>query len=116
MDMETMGSAAACPECPSEKRIAEARAGRRLEWFTLGWNSTEAVVGISAGVIAGSTALVGFGADSVIESLSGIVLLWHLQSHEADERRERTALRMVGACFLLLALYVAADAGVAIYR
>jgi divalent metal cation (Fe/Co/Zn/Cd) transporter len=47
-----------------------------LEYFTIGWNVFEAVVAVGAGVAAGSTALVGFGADSVIEILSGVVLLW----------------------------------------
>jgi divalent metal cation (Fe/Co/Zn/Cd) transporter len=49
-------------------RETDTRKGRRLEYFTLGWNLTEAVVGIGAGVIAGSIALVGFGVDSIIES------------------------------------------------
>jgi divalent metal cation (Fe/Co/Zn/Cd) transporter len=44
-----------------------------LEYFTLGWNVTEAAVAITAGILAGSIALVGFGADSVIESLSSLV-------------------------------------------
>ena len=91
-------------------RAADAARGRRLEYFTLGWNVIEAVVAIGAGVVAGSIALVGFGADSVIESLSGAVLLWRLQSHEADEEREQRALKMVGGTFLVLAAYVAFEA------
>ncbi|HMF45422.1 MAG TPA: hypothetical protein VKE29_02000 [Candidatus Udaeobacter sp.] len=54
---------------------SDTRKGRRLEYFTLGWNLTEAVVGIGAGLIAGSIALVGFGVDSIIESFSGASLL-----------------------------------------
>ncbi len=92
-------------------RAAAARAGRRLEYFTLGWNVIEAVVAVGAGLLAGSIALVGFGIDSVIESISGGVLLWRLWTHEEDERRERLALRLVGVSFLLLAAYVAVDAG-----
>jgi divalent metal cation (Fe/Co/Zn/Cd) transporter len=80
--------------------------GRRLEYLTLGWNAVEAVVAVGAGVIAGSTSLVGFGIDSVIESMSGAVLLWRLHD-EQGERRERTALRLVGVSFLVLAGYVA---------
>lgn len=49
--------------------------GRHLEYFGLGWNMVEAAVSIGAGVVAGSTALLGFGIDSLIESLSGSVLL-----------------------------------------
>ncbi len=89
-------------------RIADTRRGRKLEFFTVGWNSLEAVVAISAGVFAGSVALVGFGVDSVIESLSGAVLLWRLF---AGEHREQLALKLVGASFLVLAAYVAFDAG-----
>lgn len=99
----------ACPR--SETRGADAAQGRRLEYFTLGWNVVEAAVAIGAGVAAGSIALVGFGTDSVIESLSGAVLLWRLQAHAADEARERRALQLVGWSFLLLAAYVAFEAG-----
>ena len=91
-------------------RESDTRKGRRLEYFTLGWNLTEAVVGIGAGVIAGSIALVGFGVDSIIESFSGASLLWRLQSHETGERREQLALKLVGISFFVLAAYVAVDA------
>jgi hypothetical protein len=69
------------------------RKGRRLEYFTLGWNLTEAVVGIGAGVIAEGIALVGFGVGSIIESFSGAILPWRLQRHKADEKREQLALK-----------------------
>src|SRR4029453_17074513 len=91
-------------------RARDTRDGRRLEYFTLGWNLTEALVGISAGVIAGSIALIGFGVDSIIESFSGAALLWRLQRHKADEKREQLALKLVGISFFVLAAYVAADA------
>ena len=91
-------------------RAADARSGRRLEYFTLGWNLTEAVVAVGAGIFAGSIALIGFGADSLIESLSGAILLWRLQSNEPDERRERLALRLVGFSFFVLAFYVSVEA------
>jgi divalent metal cation (Fe/Co/Zn/Cd) transporter len=94
---------------------AHTRAGRRLEYFTLSWNLAEAAVAVSAGVIAGSIALIGFGADSLIESLSGGILLWRLQAH-ADEARERLALKLVGSSFLVLAAYVAGDAAWSLYR
>src|ERR1041385_5122953 len=94
-----------------DSREANVRAGRRLEYFTLGWNLTEAVVGISAGFVAGSIALIGFGADSVIESLSGGVMLWRFRAGKGDEEREHFALVLIGWCFLILALYVAFDAG-----
>lgn len=86
------------------------RLGRKLEYFTLGWNISEAIIAITAGAIAGSISLIGFGVDSVVECLSGLVMLWRLSSHEADERRERLALRLVGVSFLVLAGWVAWDA------
>ena len=94
-------------------RDAEVRRGRRLEYFTIAWNSLEGLIGIGAGMIAGSISLVGFGIDSLIEVTSGATLLWRM-SVDADaarrERNERLSLRIVGACFLGLALYVAIEA------
>lgn len=84
-------------------------AGRRIEYLNFAWTALEAVAGIGAGVIAGSIALVGFGVDSVIEMASSGILLWRL-NHEFGERRERTALRLVGVSFLLLAVYVGWEA------
>lgn len=96
--------------CPHEVRITDLREGRRLEYLTLVWNAIEAVVAIGAGVAAGSTSLIGFGVDSVIESSSGAVLLWRLQDHDEDGSRERLALRLVGLSFLALAAWVTLEA------
>ena len=85
-------------------------AGRWLEHFTLGWNALEAAIAIGAGMFAGSTALIGFGLDSVIVSLSGAVLLWRLWDVQKGEDRERHALKLVGVSFLVLAVYVAYEA------
>lgn len=91
-------------------RTAFVQRGRRLEYFTVGWNAIEGVVAVVSGAIAGSIALVGFGLDSFIEVTSGLTLLWRM-SVDADVHRrelnEKLALRIVGACFLLLAAYVA---------
>jgi cation diffusion facilitator family transporter len=89
--------------------------GRRLEYLTVGWNSLEAVAAIIAGLFAGSIALVGFGLDSVIETSSGLALLWRLshaneRNPESRERAERISLRIVGASFLALGAYVAFEA------
>jgi divalent metal cation (Fe/Co/Zn/Cd) transporter len=86
------------------------RQGRRLEYFTIGWNMVEAGVAIGAGWLAGSIALVGFGVDSLIESISGSILLWRLFSPVQDESREKIAIKLVGISFLILAAYVAFDA------
>jgi divalent metal cation (Fe/Co/Zn/Cd) transporter len=84
--------------------------GRRLEYFTLGWNMLEAVVAVGAGLLAGSIALVGFGVDSLIECTSGAILLWRLASPAHDESREQLARRLVGVSLFLLAAYVCFEA------
>lgn len=92
-----------------DARDGVAERGRRLQHVTVAWNSLEFVVAIVAGLLAGSVALVGFGFDSAIEVTSSAAALWRLR-HDADEARreaaERRALRLIGACFLLLAAYV----------
>ncbi|MGE5327218.1 MAG: cation transporter [Deltaproteobacteria bacterium] len=94
-------------------RSALARRGKRLEYFTLAWNVVEGLAGVGAGVMAGSISLVGFGIDSFIEVTSGGALLWRMAA-DADaarrEKREAIALRIVGVCFLALAVYVAFEA------
>jgi divalent metal cation (Fe/Co/Zn/Cd) transporter len=92
-------------------RREQLRLGRQLEYFTLSWNLAEAAVAVGAGLFASSIALIGFGFDSLIESLSGSILLWRLQWTEGGEKRERLAQKMVGGSFFLLALYVAFEAG-----
>lgn len=100
-------------------RLPLLRRGRALEIFTVVWNSAEGLVSIALGLLAGSIALVGFGADSFIETASGLVLLWRLQTRrdaESAERAEATALRLVGASLLLLAAYVTYDAALTLIR
>jgi len=88
------------------------RRGRRLEYFTIAYNSLEGLISIAAGLIAGSVSLIGFGLDSVIEVTSGAALLWRLSHETTPERRkhaEKVALRIVGGCFLALSLYIPYD-------
>lgn len=86
--------------------------GRWLEYFTIGYNTLEGLIAIVAGLIAGSIALVRFGVDSLIEVTSGAALLWRLRADVDESRRERVealTLRIVGVCFLTLAVYVFYD-------
>jgi hypothetical protein len=94
-------------------RSTLARRGRRLEYFTIGWNLLEGLVAVIAGLAAGSISLIGFGIDSFIEVTSGAAVLWRI-SVDTDiarrERNERLTLRFVGVCFIVLAAYVAYEA------
>lgn len=91
-------------------RRESVRQGRRLEYFTIAWNTVEGLIAVVAGLIAGSISLVGFGIDSFIEVTSGSVLLWRMSvdARVRDrERNEKRALKVVGICFLALAAYIA---------
>ena len=82
----------------------------RLEFASLGYNVLETGVGLAAGIAAGSTALIGFGLDSVVESASAAILLWRLRaessSRHTSEEAERRSLRLVAIAFFVLAVYV----------
>ncbi len=96
------------------QRDASLHKGLRLEYFTLTWNTLEAVVGLTAGIAAGSVALVGFALDSIVEASSGGILLWRLhgEAHggRPAEELERRAIRLVAIAFLALAAYVGSRA------
>jgi divalent metal cation (Fe/Co/Zn/Cd) transporter len=88
----------------------------RLEILTTLWNVAEAVIAIGSGTVAGSTALVAFGVDSLIEVSSAVVVLWRLfkagpdASLEEIEHADRRAHYLVGITFFVLGAYVAIDA------
>ena len=83
----------------------------RLEYFTVGWNIVEAAVALVAGGWASSVALIGFGLDSIIETISGFTLLWRFQQHGLEEHRaESRAVKVVGFTFFALAGYVGYEA------
>lgn len=100
----------------TERRVSLHRRAVRLEYFTVGWNVIEAGVAITAGVIAGSVALIGFGVDSGIEVISAVGLLWRLRKAgphaEVGEESaaEKRALFIVAATFFLLAAYITFEA------
>lgn len=93
------------------------RRGLRLEYLTVGWNIAEGLIAVGAGLAAGSIALIGFGVDSFVETISGAILLWRLREEAggaADEERielvEHRARRLVAVSFLVVAAYVALEA------
>ena len=105
---------------PLTASIVLHRRALRLEWLTTLWNIAEAVVAIGSGAVAGSTALVAFGVDSLIEVSSALVVLWRLfaagpeADPEAAEHIDRRAHLLVGITFFILAIYVAVDASLAL--
>ena len=91
----------------ASERASLVRRARFLAWLGVGWHGGEATVGIAAGIAAGSIALVGFGGDSLVESLAGFILLWRLAGARAASRAaERRAQKLIGATFWLLAAYI----------
>lgn len=72
------------------------------------YNVLEAIIAITAGIIAGSVALIGFGLDSIVEVSSGLIILWQFR-HRLPESRERQALRLMAVSFFALAAYVTVE-------
>lgn len=100
------------PTRPSAAR--QATLARRIRWFvaaTIAYNVIEAIVAISAGTVASSTALIGFGLDSVVEVASAAAVAWQFTGadHKRRERRERAALRVIAVSFFVLAGYVGVE-------
>lgn len=92
-------------------RDVRRKLGRRaqlLAGVSVAYNLVEAVIAITAGIVAGSVALVGFGLDSVVEVSSGLIILWQFR-HSMPETRERLALRLMAFSFFALAAYVAVE-------
>jgi divalent metal cation (Fe/Co/Zn/Cd) transporter len=96
---------------PVSNRPALVRRARLLAKLGLAWHGIEAAVAIIAGVVAGSVALVGFGADSLVEATAGFVVLWRFAGSRASSASaERRAQKLIGLSFYLIAAYVAAEA------
>jgi divalent metal cation (Fe/Co/Zn/Cd) transporter len=100
-------------------RAALVQRGLRLNYLTLGYNTLEAVLSISAGLVAGSVALVGFGVDSVIEVMASGAAQWRLRTDIDRTHREwaeRLSHRVIGMSFLALAGYVAYESAMTLWR
>ncbi|MBX3196199.1 MAG: cation transporter [Microbacteriaceae bacterium] len=91
------------------RRATLHRRVRFIVGFTITWNVIEAIIAISAGAIASSAALIGFGLDSVIEVASAAAIAWQF-TRKDPERWEKTTVRIIGIAFFALAAYVTIDA------
>lgn len=92
----------------ARERIRLGRRAQLLAGASVAYNVVEAVIAVSAGLVAGSVALVGFGLDSVVEVSSGLIILWQFR-HAMPEARERRALRLIAVSFFALAVYVGVE-------
>ncbi|HEX2718121.1 MAG TPA: cation transporter [Gemmatimonadaceae bacterium] len=100
-------------------RSSLVRRGLWLNYFGIGYNSLEGLIAITAGFMAGSVALVGFGMDSVIEVSASAAAQWRLRADFDPQRRhevERLTVRMIGISFLALAAFVAYDSVTSLAR
>jgi cation diffusion facilitator family transporter len=99
-------------DTPSPEKISSLYTrGLLLEYFTVGYNVIEATLSILFGSMAKSIALIGFGLDSIVESLSGLILIWRLRQHgkisdEEEVRVERKAMFFVALTFFILGAYI----------
>jgi divalent metal cation (Fe/Co/Zn/Cd) transporter len=94
---------------PPERLDIERRA-RRLAWGGNFWHLIEFALGVGAGIAAGSVALIGFGADSLIEVFSGLVIVWLFSGGRGgSDHAERRAQRLVALSYFVLAAYILAE-------
>jgi divalent metal cation (Fe/Co/Zn/Cd) transporter len=99
-------------------RHVAVRRGILLSYATIGYNSLEAIGSLIAGLLSGSVALVGFGVDSVIEVIASVAAQWRLRIDADLSRRsgsDMRTLRIVGWCFVALAVYVSVDSVKSLY-
>ncbi len=99
---------AGAPAAQERERLQ--RRARLLAWGGNAWHLVEFAIAIGAGVAAGSIALIGFGADSLIEALSGFVVIWLFTGARLhSETSERRAQQLIAASYFILAAYVAVE-------
>jgi len=101
-----------CSGCEPDRKLG--RRALMLSYFTVAYNVIEGVLSILAGGLASSIALIGFGMDSFIESISGGIMIWRFRQTrltEAEEKRvEARAVKLVGWSFFVLAAYILFEA------
>jgi len=111
------GCHTACAASAPDLRPESVNRALRLEYLTVGWNVVEGIVAVTAALIAGSVAILGFGIDSFVECASALVMIWRLRA-ERDHRLsgeqldaiEHRARRLVAGSLFLLAAYITFDA------
>lgn len=97
-----------------ERRDVLRRRIRIVVAITIAWNVVEAIVALTAGSVASSAALIGFGLDSIVEVLSAAAVAWQFSAPD-PEKREKVALRVIAVSFFGLAAYVSIDAVLSLF-
>lgn len=109
--MTVTGLVPSAPAAPSEEWLRAARRARLLSWISLVWMGLEGAIAITAGILAGSIALVAFGIDSAIEGFASLVIVWRFTGRRLlSVSAEARAQKLVAIQFFLLAPYVTAEA------
>jgi divalent metal cation (Fe/Co/Zn/Cd) transporter len=99
------------PGLSASERARLTRQARLLAWAGIGWHVAEFAIALAAGLAASSIALIGFGVDSVIEALAGLVVVWLFADRRAGSASaERRAQRLIAVSFFVLAAYIAIEA------
>lgn len=95
------------PALDPRERARLVRRARLLAWGGNAWHAVEFAVAVGAGIAAGSIALIGFGADSLLEAFTGFIILWRFAERRSDsEHAERRAQQLVAASYALLVAYI----------
>jgi divalent metal cation (Fe/Co/Zn/Cd) transporter len=93
------------------------RRAKLLAWGGIGWHFIEFAIAIGAGVAASSIALIGFGADSLIETIAGFIVIWRFAgSRSQSDSAERRAQQLIAVSFFVLAVYVSVEAVLALVQ
>jgi divalent metal cation (Fe/Co/Zn/Cd) transporter len=99
------------PSAPLRGRDGVVRRAKALAWIGVGWHGIEAAIAVGAGIAAGSIALIGFGADSLVEAFAGFIVLWRFAgARAASAGAERRAQQLIAVSFYVIAAYVAVEA------
>jgi divalent metal cation (Fe/Co/Zn/Cd) transporter len=111
LELLTLPTLAPAPPGQSAERQRVMRRAKRLAWLGVGWHAIEATIAVVAGLAASSIALIGFGADSLIEAVAGFVVLWLFSgARRGSQIAERRAQQLIAISFYVLAAYVAIEA------
>src|SRR5205823_1204136 len=100
----------AVPQLPSRERVRLEQRAKLLAWGGNAWHLIEFAIAIVAGIAAGSVALIGFGADSLIEGLAGFVIVWLFTGGRgSSDQAERRAQQLIAASYFVLAAYIGVE-------